>query len=104
MAQMTEEDRIACRTPTEGRDGVTPIPAWKYHMVRKAILHAVEAAGPEGLPFSQLAAEVKARLSQSDLARLGALGWHCTTVKLEMEVAGDLLRAPGPGPQRLIRA
>ncbi len=101
---MTEEDRIACRTPTEGRDGVTPIPAWKYHMVRKAILHAVDAAGPEGLPFSQLAAEVKARLSQSDLARLGALGWHCTTVKLEMEVAGDLLRAPGPGPQRLIRA
>ena len=65
---MTEEDRIACRTPTEGRDGVTRIPAWKYHLVRKAILHAVDAAG------------------------------------LEMEVAGEIARAPGPGPQRLIRA
>ena len=101
---MTEEDRIACRTPTEGRDGVTRIPAWKFHLVRKAILHAVDAAGPEGLSLSQLAGEVKARLSQADMARLGALGWHCTTVKLEMEVAGEIERAPGPGPQRLIRA
>ncbi len=101
---MTDEDSIACRTPTEGRDAVTRIPAWKFHLVRKAILHAVEAAGPEGLALSQLTGEVKARLSQADMARLGALGWHCTTVKLEMEVAGELARVPGPGPQRLILA
>jgi hypothetical protein len=99
---MDMDDRIACRTPTEGRGGVTRIPAWKYHLVRKAILHAVEAAGPDGLPFSQLTGAVKARLSQSELARLGSLGWHCTTVKLELEVAGELVRLPGSGAQRLV--
>lgn len=100
---MDMEEKIACRTPTEGRDGVTRIPAWKYHLVRKAILHAVESAGPDGLPLAQLVAAVKARLSQGDLARLGSLGWHCTTVKLEMEVAGEIARAPGKGAQRLVR-
>ncbi|MCU4651491.1 hypothetical protein N8I71_01520 [Roseibacterium sp. SDUM158016] len=100
---METEERIACRTPTEGRDGVTRIPAWKYHAVRRAILHAVEGAGPEGLPFSELTGAVRARLSAGDLARLGALGWHCTTVKLELEVAGEIARLPGSGPQRLVR-
>ena len=99
---MTDEEKVACRTPAAGRDGVTNIPAWKYHLVRAAILHAVEGAGPAGLAFSDLTEAVRARLSQADLARLGALGWHCTTVKLEMEVAGEIARAPGPGPQRLL--
>jgi hypothetical protein len=101
---MQTEERIACRTPTEGRDGVTRIPAWKYHLLRHAILHAIESAGDEGLPFSELTGAVKVRISERDLARLGSLGWHCTTVKLELEVAGEIARLPGKGPQRLVRA
>ncbi|MBF9057613.1 hypothetical protein HKCCSP123_00315 [Rhodobacterales bacterium HKCCSP123] len=101
---MTDEDHIACRASVGGAEPPTPVAAWKYHLVRKAILHAVTAAGPEGLPLPQLPGEVRARLSRSDLSRLGSLGWHCTTVMREMEVAGELASAPGPGPQRLILA
>jgi hypothetical protein len=52
---MEDEDKIACRTPAQGRDGVTWIPAWKYAAVRRAILHAVDAAGAEGLRFAESA-------------------------------------------------
>ena len=101
---MDDDDKIACRTPAEGRDGVTRIPAWKYAAVRRAILHAVEAAGPGGLRFAALTGAVRARLSQQELARIGAVGWHCTTVKLEMEVAGEIERVEDGGGQRLRRA
>jgi hypothetical protein len=101
---MKDEDKIACRTPAQGREGVTWIPAWKYAAVRRAILHAVDAAGAEGLGFAELPGAVRARLSQQDLARLGSVGWHCTTVKLEMEVAGEIVRVEGGGGQRLVRA
>jgi len=37
------------------------------------------------------------------LARLGSVGWHTTTVKLNMEVKGELQRLSGVNPQRLIR-
>ena len=100
---MDREEMIACRTPTEGKEGVTRIPAWKYHLVRKAILHALDGAGEEGLAFSTLPGAVRMRLSGAELARLGSLGWHCTTVKLEMEVAGEIGRIPGAGPQRIRR-
>jgi hypothetical protein len=98
---MADEEKIACRTPSEGRDGVTHIPLWKYQVLRRAILHAVGAAGPDGLPFSQLTSALRARLAAQDLARMGSLGWHATTVKLNMEVEGELVRMPGKGPQRL---
>lgn len=98
---MESEVKIACRTPAEGRDGVTRIPAWKYAAVRRAILHAVDAAGADGLPFADLSGAVRNRLSQQELARLGSLGWHCTTVKLEMEVAGEIRRVSGKAGQRL---
>ena len=41
---MEDEDKVACRTPAEGRDGVTRIPAWKYAAVRRAILNLVRNA------------------------------------------------------------
>jgi hypothetical protein len=100
---MPDEPRTECRTPTPGSTGVTRIPTWKYDLVRQAILHAVEAAGPEGLAFSRLTPEVTARLSRDTLARLGSPGWHVTTVKLDMEVRGDIRRLPGVSPQRLVR-
>jgi len=93
-------EKVACRTPAEGRDGVTNIPKWKFDLLRTHILAVVGAAGEDGFPFSQLTSALKTRLSDNDLADLGSLGWHTTTVKLEMEVAGDLRRLDGT-PQRI---
>ena len=98
------QDRVACRTPAEGRDGVTNIPNWKFDAVREAILDAVGAAGPAGIRFSDLSGAVRARLDAETLARLGSVGWHATTVKLELEVRGEIVRLPGKGPQRLVLA
>jgi hypothetical protein len=95
------EDRVECRTPAEGRAGVTRIPRWKYDAVRAAIMRAVQAAGPEGLPFAQLTGQVAALLSPEVRERLGSVSWHTTTVKLNMETEGELARSTGRGPQRL---
>ncbi|MDJ0825002.1 MAG: hypothetical protein QNJ16_05805 [Rhodobacter sp.] len=94
---------VACRTPAEGRDGVVNVPTWKYAAVRQAILAVVAEAGPEGVRFSALAGAVKARLPDHVLARLGSVGWHVTTVKLNMEVESELVRLKG-SPQRLVSA
>lgn len=96
MAVVTE--KVACRTPAEGRDGVTNIPAWKFELLQTAIKDVL-ARGP--LKFSQLKDAVGAKLSADELAALGSLGWHVTTVKLEMEVRGDIVRLDVNGPQQI---
>ena len=98
------EPKTACRTPAEGRDGVTNIPSWKFDLLRAIILKVVEEAGSDGLPFSQLKDTVRLHLTGEDLAELGSLGWHTTCVKLEMEVAGDIKRLDAKGPQRIVLA
>ncbi len=94
------EPRVACRTPAEGRDGVTNIPQWKFDAVRGAIL---DALGDETIKAMDLRDRVGARLAKETLLRLGKLGWHVVTVKLEMEVRGEIERVPGKGPQRIRR-
>ncbi len=99
MLRMTAEGKIACRTPAKGRDGVTNIPAWKFNAVREAILNICT----EDTFFKDLAAKVGERLTEDQRARLGSLGWHVTTVKLELEVRGDIGRVPGKSLQKTIR-
>ncbi|MEL6686027.1 MAG: hypothetical protein AAFP97_00220 [Pseudomonadota bacterium] len=99
MAQI--EEKVVCRTPTEGRSGTTSIPKWKYDCVRLAALEVIKSAGSEGLPFSKLPEAVRAKLSEDQLSKLGSLGWHVTTVKLNMEVEGEIKRLSG-SPQRLV--
>lgn len=101
---MESDAKTVCRTPTKGREGVTRIPTWKYLAVRAAVLDAVAEAGEEGLPFTELADAVRARLSADDLAALGSVKWHMTSVKLNMEVEGELKRKAVKGPQRLVLA
>jgi hypothetical protein len=101
---MAQEPKTPCRTPAEGRDGVTNIPTWKFDLLRAAILKVVDQAGPEGQRFSELKDSIKPLISNADLEKLGSLGWHMTCVKLEMEVAGDLKRLDMKGPQRIVRA
>jgi len=99
---MGEEEKVACRTPAEGRDGVTNIPRWKYDAVRQAILATINGTGSDGFPFKDLAAAVGTRLSEDERGRLGSLGWHTTVVKLNMEVDGEIARMAKATPQRLV--
>lgn len=96
-----DETKITCYTPTPGKQP-TRIDRWKYDLIRKAILDSI----PEGdieVPFNNLAAMIAKRLSSEETARLGSVSWYTTTVKLDMEVKGEIERIPGSDPQRLRR-
>ncbi|MBB5517992.1 endonuclease III [Amphiplicatus metriothermophilus] len=95
-----DEEKIECRTPTPGRASVR-IPRWKYEAVRRAILDALKTAGEEGFAFKELPDAVKARLSAEELESLGSVSWWTTTVKLDMEVKGEIERVVAKGGQRL---
>jgi len=95
------DQKVLCETPTPGRKP-TRIHRWKYDLVRKAVLAVIPKRG-EGVLFKELPALVGARLSADERERLGSLGWYTTTVKLHLEVIGELQRCPGAGPQRLLR-
>jgi hypothetical protein len=40
-------------------------------------------------------------MTAHDVDALGSLGWHITTVRLEMEVRGEIERVPGKRPLEL---
>ncbi|MEP0519532.1 MAG: hypothetical protein ABJO09_05100 [Hyphomicrobiales bacterium] len=98
---MAKEPRTECRTPTPDKSSTT-IPTWKYEVLETAILQTVDEAGHEGLLFSDLPENVRDKLSSDALEKMGSLGWHVTTVKLELEVRGVLKRLDGVKPQRLV--
>lgn len=98
---MTEEDRITCYTPTKGREGTTRILRWKYDCVRRAILDVLDESIDGQVVFQNLAEHVQGQLTSNQLAKLGSLKWHVTTVKLNMEVDGELERIPRRSPQTL---
>ncbi|WP_299727606.1 hypothetical protein [uncultured Tateyamaria sp.] len=91
-------ERVACRTPTPGRVGVSNIPVWKYDLLETHIRAAL--AGGE-MTSKALQADVRGRLNPEELADLGSFGWHLCTVRLEMEVRGDIQRVPDKGPLKL---
>ncbi|MDG1739675.1 MAG: hypothetical protein P8L68_01595 [Paracoccaceae bacterium] len=96
-----DEIKVACRTPTPGRKGVTNIPQWRFDMIRRAI---IEVIATDEVRFADLPDLVRERLSEMDRDRLGSIGWNVTTVKLEMEVRGEVIRVEDKGPQRLVLA
>ena len=95
------EAKVLCRTPTPGKKPVR-IDKWKYDTVRRAILKVVPVEG-DGLLFKDLARQVEGSLSTEELAGLGSVGWYTTTVKLDLEVRGDIRRVAGAAPQRLLK-
>lgn len=95
------DDRVVCRTPTPGKTGTTRIPRWKYECIRAAILDAAGAGGEQGIAWADLTEAVRGRLTPDELARMGSVGWHTVSVKLDMEVTGELRRLP-VRPQRLV--
>ncbi|MFK8032606.1 MAG: hypothetical protein AB8B94_00560 [Hyphomicrobiales bacterium] len=98
---MKSEPRTECRTPTPNKNSTT-IPSWKFDALAKLVLQVVADANSVGLLFSELPDRVREELSSDVLDKLGSLGWHVTTVKLELEVRGDLRRIAGVTPQRLV--
>lgn len=98
---MKEENRIDCRTPNANRDGVTRIPLWKYECIQRTILEALEGTDDGVILFKDLSKIVQKRLTSNELAKLGSPNWHVTTVKLNMEVTGEIERIPGATPQAL---
>ena len=98
MADRTVTPRVPCRTPNPDKPGATNLPKWKFDLLRGAILE--ELAGGD-VPFADLAKRVGARLDANELADLGSLGWHVTSVKLELEVRGEVCRVDGVTPQVL---
>jgi hypothetical protein len=98
---MPIDEQVLVETPTPGKQP-TRIDRWKYDLVHDAILSVVQE-DENGVEFSQLAQLVEAHLSTKDLERLGSVSWYTTTVKLDMEVKGELERIPGSKPQKLRR-
>ena len=94
------DDKVVCKTPADGKTGTTSIPKWKYDCLRTAIINSL---GDNGLAFKDLPGAVKAQLSEAQLSKLGSVGWHVTTVKLNMEVDGEIERVSGQTPQYLRR-
>jgi hypothetical protein len=91
-------DKVPCRTPTPRKSGVTNVPKWKFDVCRAAILSALHQGPIQG---QQMAERAGREMTAHDVDALGSLGWHITTVRLEMEVRGEIERVPGKRPLEL---
>jgi hypothetical protein len=94
-------NQVLCRTPTPDKQPKR-IEAAKFALVRRAIL-AVVPHQRKGVLFRDLSRLVAARLSPQERRGLGSVPWYVTTVKLELEVRGEIRRLSGVTPQRLVR-
>ena len=88
-------ERIMTLHPA-GKAGVN-IDRQKYDVVREAILEAVRTNGT--ITFGDLAAEVRSRL---EATFAGSISWYVTTVKLDLEARGEIVRVPKSKPQQLV--
>jgi hypothetical protein len=75
----------------------------QYDLLRSAILEVVPH-NDEGIEFRRLAGLVRDVIAADELARLGSLSWYTTTVKLDLEVEGEIERIPDSRPERLRRS
>jgi len=85
------------KNPNTGRDDRT-ISRSFYEPVRTAILEAV--AETEGIPFSELTAEVVQRTEES-LWQDASAAWYTVSVKLHLEAIGQIERFGSPQQLRL---
>ena len=96
---MNDDAKVVCHTPTPGKKP-TRIHKWKYDLLRGIILDILDGSA-DGVEFRSLPSLIDARLNPEQRANLGSVGWYATTVKLDMEVQGDIERIPNISPQRL---
>lgn len=97
------DDKVSCRTPNPGKKPIR-IDRWKFDAVRRAILEVLPSEG-EGMVFmsDEFFDAVAKALTPEEREKMGSVGWYTTTVKLELEVRGEVRRVPGASPQRLLR-
>ncbi len=81
-----------------GKAGVN-IDKQKYDTVREAIILSLREH--DTLSFGELTAEVRMRLEGTFA---GSISWYVTTVKLDLEARGEIVRVPKSSPQRLVLA
>lgn len=93
--------KTICHTPTPGKQP-TAIPTWKYDLLRSAILTIVPADEP-GIAAKGLPEHIQKQLAAEDLKELGSVAWHATSVRLNMEVEGELRRVPRSKPLHIVR-
>src|SRR5262249_53966971 len=93
-------DKVVCKTPTPDKSA-KQIDKWKYDVVRRAILNILKSQ-PDGVLFSELATLVGQNLSEYEKQNLGSVNWHTTTVKLDLEVRGEIRRFDKVHPQKLV--
>ena len=96
---MADEERVVCETPTPGKKP-TRIHKWKYDLLRRIILEIV-AEGTDGVEFRNLPGLIEGRLSPEQRENLGSVSWYTISVKLDMEVKGEIERVPRAKPQKL---
>ena len=96
---MPNDERVVCETPTPGKKP-TRIHKWKYDLLRRIILDIL-ADSADGVQFHSLPGLIDARLNPEQRSKLGSTSWYATTVKLDLEVTGEIERVPRASPQRL---
>jgi len=87
-------EKIMTRHP-EGKQGVN-LDKQKYEQIRSAILATLSEEG--GMRFKDLAPAVEKRVGP-DFD--GSIPWYVTTIKLDLEARGLIVRVPKTSPQRL---
>lgn len=98
MAKLNPTDRVPCRTPSSGKTGTVNVPKWKFDCIRSAILGILKVGDT---PWKELTERVRKQLDASEVAAMGSLGWYVVTVKLELEVRGEIRRIVGEHHQIL---
>lgn len=93
-------DKVVCKTPSPGKMP-TRIDKWKYDVVRRAILNILKSQ-PDGVVFAELPGLVNQNLSEYEKQNLGSVNWYTTTVKLDLEVRGEIRRVEKSNPQVLM--
>ena len=92
-----DDDRVMMQNPNTGRDDMR-ISRAMYEPVRAAILDAIDEAGV--LPFAELRAEVEKR-TPPEMWADASVGWYTTTVKLDLEAKGLIVKEGSPQQLRL---
>jgi len=94
-------EKVVCENPDRGKAS-TRIDAWKYQLVRRAILKSLSNKG-EGVFFKDLSGKVSKFLTADQRRKIGSIGWYTTSVKLDLEAKGLIFRIPKSKPQRLLK-
>jgi hypothetical protein len=97
-----DQDRVVCRTPTPDSQPKR-IERCRFDAVLRATLEVLPNRAPGVAFMSELPGLVEQTLTPEERATLGSAGWYATTVKLELDVRGEIVRVPRSSPQRLIR-